>query len=85
MLANKDWIPQHENPTLRLDWRNTFRFPINRLFLEHDTMIISLAYAMRLIKSGKATIVATVTHDGVDYYVVNRHDLQRTDHAMVPA
>lgn len=48
-------------------------------------MILTLAYANRLIKSGKATIVATVTHDGVDYYVINRHDLQRTDHAMVPA
>jgi hypothetical protein len=48
-------------------------------------MIISLAYAKRLIKSGKAIIVATVTHDGVDYYVINRHDLQRTDHTMVPA
>jgi hypothetical protein len=48
-------------------------------------MILTLAYAMRLIKSGKAIIVATVTYDGVDYYVINRSDLQRTDHAMVPA
>jgi hypothetical protein len=48
-------------------------------------MILTLAYANRLIKSGKATIVATVAHDGVDYYVIDRHDLQRTDHAMVPA
>jgi predicted site-specific integrase-resolvase len=55
------------------------------LLLEHETMIISIAYAKRLIKSGKATIVATVTHDGVEYYVINRHDLQRTDHAEVPA
>ena len=48
-------------------------------------MILTLAYAKRLIKSGKSTIVATVTHDGVKYYVINRHDLQRTDHAEVPA
>ena len=48
-------------------------------------MIISFAYAKRLIKSGKATIVATVNHDDVTYYVINRHDLQRTDHAEVPA
>jgi hypothetical protein len=75
----------YENPTLRPNRRGPVWPTPNHLFLEHDTMIISLAYAMRLIKSGKATIVATVTHDGVDYYVVNRHDLQRTDHAMVPA
>jgi hypothetical protein len=48
-------------------------------------MIISIAYARRLIKAGKATIVTTVTHDDVEYYVINRHDLQRTDHAEVPA
>ena len=48
-------------------------------------MILTLEYARRLIKSGKATIVAIVTHDGVEYYVINRHDLQRTDHAAVHA
>jgi hypothetical protein len=48
-------------------------------------MILTLAYAKRLIKSGKATIVTTVTHDNVEYYVINRHDLQRTDHAEVSA
>ena len=48
-------------------------------------MIISLHYAERLIKAGKATIVAICTTDGVEYYVVDRHDLQRTDHAEVPA
>lgn len=47
-------------------------------------MIISPSYAKRLIKSGKATIVATVNHGDVEYYVINRHDLQRTDHVMVP-
>jgi hypothetical protein len=48
-------------------------------------MILTLAYAKRLIKAGKATIVTTVTHDGVEYYVINRYDLQRTDHTKVPA
>ena len=47
-------------------------------------MIISLHYAERLIKAGKATIVAICTTVGVEYYVVDRHDLQRTDHADVP-
>jgi hypothetical protein len=47
------------------------------------SMIISLAYAKRLIKSGKATIVAICTTDDVEYYVIDRHDLQRTDHAEV--
>lgn len=54
-------------------------------YLGNETMILTLAYAKRLIKSGKATIVTTVTHDDVEYYVINRHDLQRTDHAEVPA
>ena len=55
------------------------------LFLEYETMILTLAYAKRLIKSGKATIVTTVNHNDVKYYVINRHDLQRTDHVEVPA
>jgi len=46
-------------------------------------MIISLAYAKRLIKVGKATIVTTCDSDGGTYIVLNRHDLQRTDHAKV--
>ena len=46
-------------------------------------MILTIAYAKRLIKAGKATIVATVTDNGAEYYVINRHDIQRTDHAMV--
>ena len=57
--------------------------PFCPLLLLDDTMILTIAYAKRLIKSGKATIVATVTHDGGEYYVINRHDLQRTDHAEV--
>jgi hypothetical protein len=48
-------------------------------------MTLTLAHVKRLIKSGKAAIVTTVTHDDVEYYVINRHDLQRTDHAEVPA
>lgn len=48
-------------------------------------MILTLEYVKRLIKAGKATIVTTVYHDGIDYYVINRHDLKRTDHAEVPA
>jgi hypothetical protein len=47
-------------------------------------MIITLAYAKRLIKANKAVIVATVINNGVPYYVVNRLDIQRTDHAEVP-
>ena len=48
-------------------------------------MIITLAYAKLLIKAGKATIVATVTDNGAEYYILNRHDVQRTDHAEVAA
>jgi hypothetical protein len=58
-------------------------FSLYLVLLEYETMILTLAYAKRLIKSGKATIVTTVNHDGVEYYVINRHDLQRTDHAEV--
>ena len=46
-------------------------------------MIIVLDYAKRLIKAGKATIVSTVTDNGAEYYVINRHDIQRTDHACI--
>jgi hypothetical protein len=48
-------------------------------------MIITLAYAKRLIKAGKASIVATVTDNGLQYVVLNRHDIQRTDHAEITA
>ena len=48
-------------------------------------MIITLAYAKRLIKAGKATIVSTCYDNGLEYLVINRHDLQRTDHAEVAA
>ena len=49
------------------------------------TMIISLAYAKRLIKAGKATIATRCYNSltGETYWVINRHDLQRTDHAVV--
>jgi hypothetical protein len=47
-------------------------------------MIISLAYAKRLIKAGKATIATRCySLTGEAYWVINRHDLQRTDHAVV--
>jgi len=47
-------------------------------------MILTLAYAKRLIKAGKATIVTTIeSHHGITYYVISRHDLQRTDHAAL--
>jgi hypothetical protein len=48
-------------------------------------MIITLAYAKRLIKSRKATIVTTCHDNGRKYIVINRHNLQRTDHAEVTA
>jgi len=48
-------------------------------------MIITLTYAKRLVKAGKATIVTTCDSDGNTYIVLNRHDLQRTDHANLPA
>ena len=48
-------------------------------------MIITYAYAMRLVRAGKATIVTTCTDDDITYLVINRHDIQRTDHAEVTA
>ena len=50
-------------------------------------MLISLAYAKRLIKAGKATIATRCYNSltGEAYWVINRHDLQRTDHAVVTA
>ena len=46
-------------------------------------MIITIEYAKRLIKAGKAILVTTCDHDGNTYIVLDRHDLQRTDHAKV--
>jgi len=48
------------------------------------SMIISLAYAKRLIKAGKATIATRCYNSltGEAYWVINRHDLQRTDHVV---
>lgn len=52
-------------------------------------MIITYAYAMRLVKAGKAPVVATcrddITYDDITYVVINRHDIQRTDHAKCPS
>jgi hypothetical protein len=48
-------------------------------------MIISKAYAQRLIKAGKATAVKgdTCTDNGKRYQIVTRLDLQRDDHYEV--
>ena len=44
-------------------------------------MIVSSSYAKRLIREGKAEVVGTCTEtDGRQYVVINRYDLQRTDH-----
>ncbi len=45
-------------------------------------MIISNAYAKRLIKAGKATAVTgdTCTDNGRVWQIVTRLDLQRVDH-----
>jgi len=45
-------------------------------------MIISTAYAKKLIKAGKATAVKgdTCTDNGRTYQIVTRLDLQRVDH-----
>lgn len=45
-------------------------------------MIIKTATAKRLIAAGKAENLGTVTQDGKTYMIVNRYDLQRTDHAI---
>jgi len=48
-------------------------------------MSISKRTAQRLVKSGKATITGTV-YDGLHtYLVVQRLDLQRTDHVLLGA
>lgn len=47
-------------------------------------MIITYVYAMRLVKAGKASIVTTCTDSETTYFVINRHDLRRTDHAVIP-
>ena len=48
-------------------------------------MIISKAYAMRLIKAGKAIAKRgdTCTDNGRRYQIVTRLDLQRVDHYEV--
>ena len=47
-------------------------------------MIITYVYAMRLVRAGKASIVATCINNDDKYWIINRHDLQRTDHALIP-
>ena len=46
-------------------------------------MIISKAYATRLIKQGKATAEGTVVSDGWRCMALTRHDIQRTDHYRI--
>ena len=44
-------------------------------------MIITKEYADRLIKQGRAAVSGrTVSENGVYYVIVDRYDLQRTDH-----
>ena len=45
-------------------------------------MIITRKYMDRLVKAGNARVVGTVVSNGWRYYVINRLDLQRTDHAI---
>jgi len=46
-------------------------------------MIIKIQTAKRLIKSGKADHIGNVTSDGKKYMVVDRYDMQRTDHVLI--
>jgi len=46
-------------------------------------MIITLKYAKKLIRDGKACDHGVVTDDGKKYMVITRYDLQRVDHAEV--
>lgn len=46
-------------------------------------MIISEKYAKRLIATGKAKSTGHCIHDGERYMIIDRIDLQRTDHAGV--
>ena len=43
-------------------------------------MIITRKRAQRLIRAGHASCAGLTTDDAVTYRIVNRHDLQRTDH-----
>jgi len=46
-------------------------------------MIISPAYAKRLIRQGKASKGAIVEDNGTLYQSIDRHDLQRVDHYCI--
>ena len=43
-------------------------------------MTITKRYALRLIRQGKARLVRITVIDGKQYGVIDRFDLQRTDH-----
>jgi hypothetical protein len=46
-------------------------------------MIISLSYARRMVSKGVAVDRGTVISDGWRWMVLDRLDLQRTDHARI--
>jgi len=46
-------------------------------------MIISKKYADKLIKNGKANIIGKTYNNGKTYLILNRYDLQRTDHVCI--
>jgi len=43
-------------------------------------MIISRDYARRLIRSKNAEVIGVVNDNGIFHCILNRYDLQRTDH-----
>jgi hypothetical protein len=46
-------------------------------------MIIKRRTAQRLIKSGKAAYLGNTTTDNKTYLIIERYDMQRTDHVLV--
>jgi hypothetical protein len=46
-------------------------------------MIINKKYAEQLVNRGQAEKIGTVAQDGKTYQVINRFDLQRTDHYAI--
>jgi hypothetical protein len=47
-------------------------------------MIISLKYADKLIKQGRAVVIGTTLDNGREYLVISRADDRRVDHAKLP-
>ncbi len=46
-------------------------------------MIISKSYAEKLVRSGKADHVGYCLRNDNRYAIINRYDLQRTDHVLM--